>query len=235
MRRGGAAVLLVTAVVGVLALAILAASDKRDLAFTIGVVPSIVAADLRPGAQVCQVPVAVPEAFTRVRLRAGSPGDAGPPLELTVLDNQTHKLLGRGRVPGGYPDPTEQSARVGDVAGEQRVAVCVRNVGARRVGVYGNTDAAAPTSRAFRGNHGLPTDLTLVFLRSQPRSMVSALPDALDRASVFRPGWVGPWLYWVLAAAVLLGIPVLLARALAAAEGATAAEPDSPAPPARGP
>jgi hypothetical protein len=58
--------------------------------------------------------------------------------------------------------------------------------------------------------------------------MLATLPHAFERASVFRPGWVGPWLYWLLAAAVLLGIPVLLARALSASE-------ERPEPPARAP
>jgi hypothetical protein len=228
MRRAGAAVLLVLAGAGLVALALTAATDKRDLAFTLGVVPSSVAAHVRPGAQICQVSIAAPADFTRVRLRAGGGLAPGPPLALTVLDNQSHVVLGHGRVPGGYRDPTDQSAEVGRVAGEQRIAVCVRNLGARRVTIYGNTGAAAPTSRAYVDNRGVGVDLTLVFLRSRPRSMLATLPHAFERASVFRPGWVGPWLYWLLAAAVLLGIPVLLARALSASE-------ERPEPPARAP
>ena len=147
-------------------------------------------------------------------LSAGSPGQPGPPLEVTVVSDTANEVLGQGRFRAGYADPTEQAVGVGRVAGEQRIAVCVRNAGRHRVGLYGNADAAARTSRAFLGNRGLDTDLTLVFARSEPRSMLSALPDIFERATVFRPGWVGPWLYWALAAAVLAGVPLLLARAL---------------------
>ena len=154
MRRTGAVALLATAALGLLALVAMAVSDKRELAFTIGVVPSIVAADLRSGAQVCQGPIAVPEEFTHVLVRAGSPGRPGPPLKVTVLGDPVHEVLGQGRFRAGYADPTEQSVAVGRVAGEQRIAVCVRNRGRDRVGLYGNAGAAAPTSRAFVGNRG---------------------------------------------------------------------------------
>jgi hypothetical protein len=228
MRRAGAIVLLAVAGLGLLGLLVVAGRDKRDLAFTLGVVPTIPAATLKPGVRVCQVPIGVPDEFNRVRLRAGSPGGPGQPLQLTVVDVATNSVVGRGRLPGGYPYSTEQSASVGQVGAERRIAVCVRNLGGRNVQIFGNTDAGSPTSHAFIRGRGLPNDLTLVFLRSGERSQLAALPDLFERASVFRPGWVGPWVYWLLAAGVLLGVPLLLARALALSEE----PPEAPEPPA---
>lgn len=212
--------LLATALVGLLALAIEAASDKRDLAFTIGVVPSIVAADLRPGATVCQVPIDVPEDFSRVRLYTRRGGGAGKPLVVSVLSMPSGRLLGQGRVHGGSADAT---ASVGNVDAEQKIGVCARNAGTRPVSLYGNTLAGAPLSGAIIGKGQLTTDLSVVFLHDGSRSMLAQLPQVFERASVFRPGFVGPWLFWVLAAAVLFGVPVLLARALADADEATRA------------
>ena len=74
----------------------------------------------------------------------------------------------------------------------------------------------------FARRRDLFSDLSVVFLHDSRRSVLSQLPDVFDRASVFRPGWVGPWLFWLLSAAVLLGVPLLLARALAESEGAPA-------------
>src|SRR4051812_49475694 len=108
MRRAGAAVLLVVAAIGLAALALTAATDKRDLAFTIGVVPSIPAAVLPPSAMVCQTPIAVSEQFDRVRLVAGSPGRAGSPLTIVVYTLPGRELA-RGRVPGGDNGPAQQS------------------------------------------------------------------------------------------------------------------------------
>jgi hypothetical protein len=219
MRRGGAAVLLVTAFVGLVALAIEAASDKRDLAFTIGVVPSIVAADLPPGGMVCQTPIAVAEQFNRVRLSAGSPGRPAPPLTITVYTLRGRELA-RGVLSGGYPDRTEKSTDVGRVASAQKVSVCATNSGRRKVQIYGNTSYAALTSQALIDGRPLKTDLTLVFLHDRRQSMLSQLPTVFDRASLFRPGWVGPWVFWLLSAGIVIGVPLLLARALVESEDA---------------
>jgi hypothetical protein len=208
MRRPGALALLATAAAGLLALVLVAASDKRDLAFTLGVVPTIPAAELRPDATVCQAPIDVPTAFSRVSVRAG-----GGPLALSVVGIPSGRVLGSGRVAVGPTRPSDRTASVGRIAADQTIGVCVRNAGIRRAPIYGNTLAASPLSGASIGKRELGTDVTVVF-RTERRSMLAQLPDAFERASVFRPGAVGPWLFWVLAAAVLVGVPLLLARAL---------------------
>ena len=53
--------------------------------------------------------------------------------------------------------------------------------------------------------------------RGQPRSLLARLPDAFTHASQFKPGWVGAWTFWALAALVLIAVPLLLARALSGA------------------
>ena len=47
--------------------------------------------------------------------------------------------------------------------------------------------------------------------------MLSALPDALDRATLFHPSWVGRGLLWALAALLLVALPGALMLALSAA------------------
>jgi hypothetical protein len=220
MRRAGAIALLATALVGLLALLAEAAGDKRDLAFTIGVVPTTPAAKLRPGATVCQTNITVPTAFTRVQLRAGSPGGPGQPLGITVRGFPSNRARTHGSLAGGYPYTTEQSVPVGHVAAGQRISVCVTNRGSRRVEIWGNSGAASLPSSAYIGARLQGTDLTLVFLTDGRRSMLAQLPDVFERASVFRPGWVGAWVYWVLTALALVAVPVLLARALADASDA---------------
>jgi hypothetical protein len=215
MPRAGLTALLVTVALGLLALLAVAARDDRDLAFTIGVRPAIPAANLAPGATVCQSGITVADPFTRVRLRAGSQAGPGQPLDLRVLEVGSNRELAQGRLPGGYPNPTEESARVGRVAAGQRIAVCVRNAGRRRALLYGNTAAAALPSEASINARTLKTDLTLVFLTDERHSLLAQLPTLFERASVFRPGWVGPWVFWLLTALALIGVPLLLARALA--------------------
>jgi len=221
MRRAGVTALLAVMAAGLVALALMAASDKRDLAFTLGVVPSTLAAELGPGATVCQSPIAVPEAFAQVRFQVGTfRRHSGQPLIVAVRSAGSGRLLGRGRVPAGYRDLAQPVAGVGKVGAGRRIAVCVRNAGTRKVALYGNAEAAAQPSQAISRGRDLGTDLTLVFLAAERRSMLTLLPQVFERASVFRPEWVGAWVFWLLTAATLLGVPLLLARALADSAGA---------------
>jgi hypothetical protein len=214
MRSTGLAALLATVVSGLIVLALVAERDDRGLAFTTGVVPSIPAAELRSGETVCQSPISVPQDFDRVSVQAGSPGSLGQPLQVSVLSAEGGRRLGRGRVPGGYFGPAEQATTVGEIAAGQKISVCVRNAGPRKVALYGNAGAAALPSAAVQKGRALDTDITLVFLDRERHSMLSIVPEVFERASLFRPGWVGPWLFWALSAAALLGVPLLLARGL---------------------
>jgi hypothetical protein len=219
--RSAALVLAGLVVAAVAVLAVAAVSDQRDLAFTLGVNPAQVAAPLNAGQEVCQGPVDVPERFRRVQMRVGTFGKPGPPLAVTVRAFPAGLPLARGTLRGGYPDSRAQTVTLQSVAAGGRVSVCVRNVGRKQqVALYGGAGAAARTSTASIDGRSLGTDLTLVFKRDEERSVLSLLPTMFERASLFHPGWAGPWLFWTMLAALLLLVPLLLWRALDRAAGA---------------
>ena len=60
-------------------------------------------------------------------------------------------------------------------------------------------------------------DIGLELNRRDNRPLLALLPDAFERASLFRPGWVGAWTYWLLLVALVIAVPVLLSRALVSA------------------
>jgi hypothetical protein len=43
--------------------------------------------------------------------------------------------------------------------------------------------------------------------------MLELVPQAFERAALFRPAWVGPWTFWLLLGLVAAGVPLLLAAA----------------------
>ena len=214
------AAFLAVAAGGLLALAVVAAGDSRALAFTLGVAPTQVGAELRPGQTACQAPVLVSSAFSRVRFQVGTYGRSGEPLDVVVRSLKSGSALGQGRLRGGYPDGSQPSVPVGRVAPEQPVEVCIRNGGERKVALYGGTTVAAPGTDARVEGAETGTDLTLVFERAEPRSMLAAVPDMFRRASLFRPGWVGSWTFWLLAVLLGAAVPTLLMLALARATDA---------------
>jgi hypothetical protein len=191
-----------------------AVQDDRDIAFTLSVTPDLVAAELEPGDTTCQNPVAVAEAFDGVRFQVGTYHRPGPPLEVMVRRRGSPGPIASGRLAGGYPDISKPTVPIRPaVPKDELVAVCVRNRGDRRVALYGGPELAKRRSRATLDGRDLRSDLTLVFTQNQTSALATA-PEIFERASLFRPVWIGAWTYWLLLALVLLVVPALLAVAL---------------------
>jgi hypothetical protein len=79
----------------------------------------------------------------------------------------------------------------------------------------GMLGASSGTGVAFIGKQPIGT-LSVSYLHLPSRRLISVLPSAAHRASLFRAGFVGAWTYWVLAALMLLawaaGLRLLLRR-----------------------
>jgi hypothetical protein len=86
------------------------------------------------------------------------------------------------------------------------------------VALFGGPGGAHRESTAnFEGDR-FDFDYDLVF-GSDEQSFAALLPEMVQRASLFRPSWLAPGVYWALLVALLLGVPVLLARAARVAAG----------------
>jgi len=214
MRSGVAAFVAVVAA-GLVALVLVAAGDERDLAFTLGVQPTNVAVVLSPGDIVCQGPIDVPVDAASVQLQTDAVARPRPALRVSVRDADARAIRGARSVPAGAGALV--NAPVGGLDRGSRVSVCVRNAGRAKVGLFGGAPLASRTSVAVANGEQVPGDVALVFHRGASRSMLAALPDALDRAALFHASWLEPWMLWALAAILALVCPFLVARALVAA------------------
>jgi hypothetical protein len=205
--------------VGVLGLLVAAVTDKRHLAFSLAVRPSQPGILIQAGQQVCQRGIDVEEPFDSVSLLLATYFQPGPRLELRVTDDRGGRALASGVLPDGYPDSKVSVTKLDrTVPAGGRATLCVRNTGARKVALFsGPFTDNAPSRGAIDGRY-ISYDLLVDFVRSKPRSTLSLIPDVFQRASLFHPAWVGAWTFWVLAGLLLLGVPVLLGRALVSAE-----------------
>ena len=211
-------------VLGLVALALAglvgaAAIDRRDLAFTPGVPMLGPVVQLDPGHDACQRNLRAKAPFRAVELIPGPPPVVPGGLGIRVVSSRSGQLLGRGAVPPGRRGGQPLKVRVGKVSGALRIDVCVRNLGPHAVNLAGGRAESVPGSRLTRGRKEIEGyALSLRFFRDRPRSVLAQVPLIFRRAALFRPGVVGPWTFWVLAALVALGVPLLLARGLADAE-----------------
>jgi hypothetical protein len=214
MRKASIA-FLVVACVGVAAAVIVGTRDSPlPLAATLGVVPQEVAVSIPPGQQACQTPIDLSASFASVQINVGTYRHLGPPLTVITRRVGQPVVLSVGRLSSGYPDNSTQTVQVKPVGGGQRVAVCIVNRGRRALALYGGPALAARTSRATLDGKNLGTDISLVFFRRHHVQLLATLPSTFRRAALFHAAWVGPWTFWLLGAAFILLVPLLLASGL---------------------
>jgi hypothetical protein len=202
MRRA-LTTLAAVAALGVLAVLVAALLDDRETAFTVGLPPVRIAAELQPGERACRAGIDVPAEFSRVRLFTASFGRPGPRLSVAAGGS-------RGTVAAGYRDNSAVEASLGAVAEGARIDVCVTNEGDSRVALLGSPPDTPPPHLA---DPELEPELGAAFLRDEPSSTAALVPQAFERASLFRPAWVGPWTFWALLVLVAAGVPALLMAA----------------------
>lgn len=224
-RRPTLIAFLAVALLALVVAAVLGAREQRTLAFTLGVPSFGTVATLAPGQQVCQEPIPPGDAFDAIDLQAGTPNRPVGPLAVTVVRADGRTPLGHGTLPAAAAGGQLRTVTVGRVDTQDAIAVCIRNAGRRSVAVGDGPDLSARTSSAQLDGRPIGADIQLVFRRHEARSTLALLPQALDRAALFRAGWIGPWLYWLLLAAVAIVVPALLARSLARAASSDSEPP----------
>jgi hypothetical protein len=129
-------------------------------------------------------------------------------------------LLAHGLLAGGYPDITKRPSHtigLGRKLRPQQFEVCLRNLGHRRVAVYGSGGAANRQSTATVDGQPIDADLNLVFARP-PRSYASQLGTILARAVLFRSPRLSAAAYGVALVVLVLAAALALGLAVRAAE-----------------
>jgi hypothetical protein len=227
----------VVVLVGI-ALVLVTAVTKRDAAAqTLGDDAIGPIALLKKGQEVCQKPIGLADDVERVEFNPGTPAHHPPAIDVTIRTYHGNRVLGRGLLPAGYDVAKPQTVSVGHVASGQLTELCFRNRGPARVAIYGDllwgalcTPTAGhllgavcvpgsvrptlSTSAPYMKGKELPGDLAAIFLHNRSSSLFARLPKMLDRASLFRPAFVTPALWWVLIALWLLFVPAMLGFAV---------------------
>ncbi len=206
---------LLVLVAGLALLLAIALGDRRGYRLR---VPSDSQVLVRPGEERCSSLIRPPGAGAdRVRFWArASSGGTVPPIVVFVRRSRTAQTLADGSAEAGPAGARTVRLR-GSVAGSRKVVACFLNAGPDRAIL--TPRPGTPTRVTVERSDALAdyADVALELERSDDRSLLALVPDVFDRASLFRPGWVGPWTYWLLLGALVIGVPALLSRALASA------------------
>ena len=193
-----------------------------------GIRPRSVLGGFHAGAVVCTDRLLVAVATRRLEVELGGSGAGRPPALVSVLGADRRTLLGRTRVPAAPADafagvPVNLRPLVAD-SGPDRATVAYACITPHGHGLTIGGMAApgvpgtSPTTSDQATIDGRPAGfrVTAVYrpAAGARESIVSRFSEMLRRAALFRPGFVGPWLYWLLVVILPLG-GLLAVRAVA--------------------
>jgi uncharacterized membrane protein len=145
-----------------------------------------------------------------LRTMLGTRGKPGPRVTMT-LKGPDGKVLRTSNV-AGFADgrsPVFRFAEFPDGIADSTACFSIKN---GTLAFSGSPNGNAAPSVFSIGKTPAPGDIQLDYVRGKDQSALSMLGTVLDRASLFRPSWVGPWTFYLafLAAIAAIGGAALL-------------------------
>jgi hypothetical protein len=180
--------------------------------------------DVGSGQRLCVGDFDLPDGTGRVQMAIGWTGERRPALEAVLRAGQAVR---RASLPGaaiagtGSPAYLDLPVREVDTPGESAPGrLCLTPTGGT-VSVGGNSSIQADQEPPRLDGKPLPARVALRFLPPEGDSstLLSALPDAIRRAALLRPGIVGPWLYALIFLVLLPALALVSLRLMATRSG----------------
>lgn len=174
-------------------------------------------APVKAGERMCVRDIRVPAGTQRVRWGIDTQNVPRIPVDMTVRLHGGPTLTGslvRSADTGFHKVDIAMNAPVPGGAPFRLADLCLAPQGTQgQIFVWGRTQLDLESKPIEVGKQRLPNRVALWFLplKHEQRSILSQLPKLFERASLFRPGFYGPWLFWVV---LFAGVPLLLYAAI---------------------
>lgn len=169
------------------------------------------------GQRMCVRDIRVPAGTQRIRWGIDTQNAPRIPVDMTVRVHGGPTLTGaivRSETTGFHKVDIPMDAPVPGGAPFRFADLCLAPKGpSGQIFVWGRTQPDITSKPIELGKQRIPNRVALWFLplAHEKRSILSQLPQLFSRASLFRPGFYGPWLFWLI---LFAGIPGLLYAAI---------------------
>ncbi|MEA2214704.1 MAG: hypothetical protein QOK19_265 [Solirubrobacteraceae bacterium] len=192
---------------------------------TNSVEPLSYVAPAQAGKQLCVPGLLIPDGTRRIQLQVTSKTRMRPALRmrLQLAGRVRESVVAPERVSGGrVSNVAFDVGAIGPATAARPATACLSAAGEVN---WGGTPLPTPPARypATLGGAPISAQVAVWYLprSGAQRSYLARASSILSRASLFRPGFVGPWLYWLILLAILPAAALLALRllALAAAHG----------------
>jgi hypothetical protein len=160
-----------------------------------------------PGSRICMSDLVVSRESRAMRFSVASYRRPGPSLRVSIKAGD----YGATRsVRGGYPDNSIVQVPIPPPPSGRPAVVCVTNTGKRRLAFYGaGLDPAHSRVRVLLNGSFQHSTPTFSFVELKRMSIAERAGVTAGRIAVFRGFLDHAWIVWLLAAAMLVGVPLL--------------------------
>jgi hypothetical protein len=191
------------------------ATEQREIVSSVPVPPplfTISPVRVAPGRSACTDQVALDERSAIATVRTTPRARDIPPAGLTV---RAGDYRARGRFGDGLgPHGDVLRATFEAPPGPRIATLCVRNRGSRTLELVGTEESRTSTrSRTTIAGLDQP-DLAMTIYQQRAQSLLGAAPQILERAALYKAGFLRGWMLAPLALALFIGVPAAMIWAL---------------------
>jgi hypothetical protein len=201
-------------------------TEQRQITSSVPVPPplfTISPVRLDPGRQACTDTVALDERSGVAAIRT-APGAAGSPRLTFTARSGAYRAQGAFRA-GLGPHGDLLEAAFAAPPGARSATVCVRNAGSRPVALVGTEEPRTATQSTTTIDRVTQPDLSMTIYEPGTKSLLAAAPQVLDRAALYKAGFLRGWMLVPLALLVVVGVPLGMLWALGRALREDAVDP----------
>ncbi len=149
-----------------------------------------------------------------IRFKVAVPDGVAPALSVHLKGDGYEYTA---QIPPGLQDSQTAQAPIPAPPADVPVRVCIASQGAPAIGLFASSDRTRSRSIAHVDGKPMNKSVWFSFYEPQWRAISERVPLTIDRMTVFRPGYVTPWLLWIIAVLFLVGGPIGVVWALARA------------------
>ena len=160
---------------------------------------------VRPSQEACFDNAAIDSHSDIATVRVATGGQPGPPLRLRAGGEGWSQTVD---VPGGYADGATLSIPLRPPDRSVLARVCLADRGQVPARFYASADRTRSRSIAEVGGRPQGKSIWFALYERKPASLLSRLGVTAGHIEAFRPGVIGRWLVYLLAAALAALLPV---------------------------
>jgi hypothetical protein len=184
-------------------------TEQRQITSSVPVPPplfTISPVRIEPGRQACTDQVALDRRSGVAAIRIAPPASGIPRLDFTARAGTWRaRSVFRGGL-GPHGDMLEASFSA--PPGPRVATVCVRNAGARTAALVGTEEPRTATDSTTTIDRVTQPDLSMTIYEPGTKSLLAGAPQVLDRAALYKAGFLRGWMLVPLVLLVVVGVPL---------------------------